>query len=47
MDNKGRASIIKTDIQLGILSVKFATPSTLPDIKQMVVVANGGIMQRG
>lgn len=44
VDNKGRASIIKTDIQLGIPSVKFATPSTLPDIKQMVVVANGGIV---
>lgn len=44
VDSKGRASIIKTDIQLGIPNVKFATPSTLPDIKKMVVVANGGIV---
>ena len=44
VDSKGRASIIKTDINLGIPNVKFATPSTLPDIKQMVVVANGGIV---
>ena len=44
VDPKGRASIIKTDIQLGIPNAKFATPSTLPDIKKMVVVANGGIV---
>lgn len=44
VDEKGRASIIKTDIQLGIPSVKFATPSTLPDLMGMVVVANSGLV---
>lgn len=44
VDPKGRASIIKTDIRLGIPDVKFATPSTLPDLMNMVVVANGGII---
>ena len=44
VDEKGRASIIKTDIQMGIPSVKFATPSSLPDLMGMVVVANGGII---
>jgi len=44
VDSKGRASIIKTDIQLGIPNVKFATPSTLPDLMNMVVVANSGIV---
>lgn len=44
VDPKGRASIIKTDIWIGIPEVKFATPSTLPDLMSMVVVANGGIV---
>lgn len=44
VDEKGRASIIKTDIQMGIPSVKFATPSSLPDLMGMVVVANSGII---
>lgn len=44
VDSKGRASIIKTDIWIGIPEVKFATPSTLPDLMSMVVVANGGIV---
>lgn len=43
VDEKGRASIIKTDIQMGIPNVKFATPSSLPDLMGMVVVANSGI----
>lgn len=44
VDPKGCASIIKTDIQLGIPNVKFATPSTLPDLMNMVVVADSGIV---
>ena len=44
VDPKGRASIIRTDIQLGIPNVKFATPSTLPDLMNMVVVADSGIV---
>ena len=44
VDSRGRAAIIKTDIQLGIPNVKFATPSTLPDLMNMVVVADSGIV---
>lgn len=47
VDEKGRASIIKTDIQMGIPNVKFATPSSLPDLMGMVVVANSGIICEG
>ena len=44
VDPKGRASIIKTDICLGTPAVRFPTSSTLPDLMNMVVVANGGII---
>lgn len=44
VDAKGRASIIKTDICLGTPQVRFPTSSTLPDLMNMVVVANGGII---
>lgn len=47
VDAKGIASIIETDIRLGIPGVQFPTPSTLPDLMNMIVVANGGILCKG
>ena len=44
VDAKGYASIIETDIRLGIPKVQFPTPSTLPDLMNMVVVADGGLI---
>ena len=44
VDQKGRASVIETDIRLGIPKVQFPTPSTLPDLMNMIVVAEGGII---
>ena len=40
VDPKGYASIIETDIRLGIPKVQFPTPSTLPDIMNMIVVVD-------
>lgn len=47
VDALGRASIIETDIRLGIPKVQFPTPSTLPDLMNMIVVANKGIVCEG
>ena len=47
VDPKGLASIIETDIRLGIPKVQFPTPSTLPDLMSMIVVAEGGIVCEG
>ena len=47
VDPKGYASIIETDIRLGIPKVQFPTPSTLPDLMNMIVVADGGIICEG
>ncbi len=44
VDEKGYAAIIKTDIALGIPMISFPTPSTLPDLMSMVVIANKGIV---
>ena len=44
VDPKGYASIIETDIRLGIPKVQFPTPSTLPDLMNMIVVADKGII---
>lgn len=44
VDSKGLASIIETDIRLGIPDVQFPTPSTLPDLMNMIVVAQGGLI---
>ena len=44
VDAKGYAAIIETDIRLGIPKLQFPTPSTLPDLMNMVVVAQGGIV---
>lgn len=44
VDSKGHASIIETDIRLGMPEVTFPTPSTLPDLMNMIVVANKGII---
>lgn len=44
VDTKGRASIIETDIRLGMPRVTFPTPSTLPDLMNMIVVANKGMI---
>lgn len=44
VDPKGLASVIETDIRLGIPKVQFPTPSTLPDLMNMIVVADGGIV---
>ena len=44
VDAKGRASVIETDLRLGIPEVHFPTPSTLPDLMNMIVVADGGIV---
>lgn len=47
VDPKGRASIIETDIRLKIPDVQFPTPSTLPDLMNMIVVADKGIICNG
>ncbi len=47
VDPKGRASIIETDIRLKIPNVQFPTPSTLPDLMNMIVVADQGIVIKG
>lgn len=44
VDEKGRASVIETDIRLSVPKIQFPTPSTLPDLMNMIVVANGGII---
>ena len=44
VDPVGRASVIETDIRLGIPKVQFPTPSTLPDLMHMSVIANRGIV---
>ena len=45
VDPKGYASV--TDIRLGIPKVQFPTPSTLPDLMNMIVVAGKGIICEG
>ncbi len=47
VDAKGRASVIETDIRLKIPEVEFPTPSTLPDLMNMIVVADQGIVCKG
>ena len=47
VDPKGHAAIIETDIRLGVPAVQFPTPSTLPDLMNMIVVADGGIVCEG
>ena len=47
VDSKGRASIIETDIRLKIPEIQFPTPSTLPDLMNMIVVADQGIVCEG
>ena len=44
VDAKGLAAVIETDIRLGIPKVQFPTPSTLPDLMNMIVVADSGIV---
>lgn len=44
VDEKGRASVIETDIRLGMPNIQFPTPSTLPDLMNMIVVADSGIL---
>lgn len=44
VDPRGMASVIETDIRLGIPKVQFPTPSTLPDLMNMIVVAEGGLV---
>ena len=43
VDARGHAAIIQTDIQLGVPHLQFPTPSTLPDLMNMIVVAGQGI----
>lgn len=43
IDARGHAAIIQTDIQLGVPHLQFPTPSTLPDLMNMIVVAGQGI----
>ena len=47
VDPQGLASIIETDIALGIPKVQFPPPSTLPALMNMIIVANGGIICEG
>lgn len=44
VDPKGRASVIRTDIRLGIPKIQFPTASTLPDLMNMAIVADSGII---
>lgn len=47
VDSTGVASIIQSDIRLSIPEVQFPTPSTLPDLMNMIVVADQGIICQG
>ena len=47
VDEVGHAAVIETDIRLGIPKIQFPTPSTLPDLMNMIVVANKGIICKG
>ena len=48
VDEKGRCiDIICTDIRLLVPEVQFPTPSTLPDLMNMIVVADKGIVCEG
>lgn len=47
VDPKGYASVIETNIRLGVPKVQFPTPSTLPDLMNMIVVAGKGIICEG
>ena len=47
VDEKGRPAIICTDIRLLVPEVQFPTPSTLPDLMNMIVVADKGIVCEG
>lgn len=47
VDEKGRAAIICTDIRVLVPEVQFPTPSTLPDLMNMIVVADKGIVCEG
>lgn len=43
VDARGYAAIIKTNIELDIPPIQYPTPSTLPDLMNMIVVAGKGI----
>lgn len=43
VDAQGHAAIIQTDIQMKVPPIQFPTPSTLPDLMNMIVVADKGI----
>lgn len=47
VDSNGRAAVICTDIFLKVPEVQFPTPSTLPDLMNMIVVADKGIICEG
>ena len=47
VDPKGRAAVICTDISLKVPEIEFPTPSTLPDLMNMIVVADQGIICKG
>lgn len=47
VDERGYAAIIQTDIQLSVPQIQFPTPSTLPDLMNMIVVAGQGIYCEG
>ena len=47
VDPQGLASVIETDICLEIPKIQFPTPSTLPDLMNMIVVADHGIICEG
>lgn len=44
INEQGIASIIQTDIRIGIPDMTFPTPSMLPDLLNLVVVANQGMI---
>lgn len=43
VDPRGYAAIIRTNIQLSVPPIQYPTPSTLPDLMNMIVVAGKGI----
>lgn len=47
VDPQGLASVIETDIRLEVPRIQFPTPSTLPDLMNMIVVADHGIICEG
>lgn len=47
VDAKGRASVIETDIRMAVPDVNFTQSSSMPDLMNMTLVANEGLLVNG